>query len=199
MRTAIFSDVHGDEVRLLLVLADIAAWGCDRVLCLGDVVNGGESNEAVVRHLQASSVVCVRGNHDEHPSAPLDIASRDWLRLRPEEIIENQVIYTHASPRVKKHKIKTDFDVWNAFDDVSYRRIFIGDVHIPMLWGEKCVTPISSTRYAMIYDQPLALARDDRYLICVGAVHRSRDADGRPRYAIYDDEEDVVLFRAVSL
>ena len=198
MRTALFSDVHGDATRLRQVLADIENQQCDRMICLGDVVNGGVENKAIVQLLAASNIICVRGNHDENPSVKLSAESRAALRSWPEEIVEGEVIFTHVSPRLKKRKIKTDFEVWNVFDDVKYRRIFIGDVHIPMLWGENNAPPVSAIRYPIVYDEPFLLASDDRYLICVGAVSRSRDRDERARYVVFDEVENLILFRAVE-
>jgi hypothetical protein len=197
MRTALISDIHGDFVRLNAVLADIETHNCDRIVCLGDVVNGGEENEKVVRRLTQNHFICVRGNHDENPSVNLPRELRDTLRTWPEEIIEGAVIFTHVSPRAKKRKVKTDTDVWNVFDETTYRRIFIGDVHVPMLWGENGAAPVSAVRYEIIYDEPFSLAPDDRYLICVGAVGYSRDAEERPRYAIFDKEKDSITFKRV--
>ncbi|HEY0074092.1 MAG TPA: metallophosphoesterase family protein [Abditibacteriaceae bacterium] len=197
MRTALISDIHGDLKRLIAVLADIEKQNCARILCLGDVVNGSEDNEEVVQHLMASKILCVQGNHDIYPSVHLPPELYGILRSWPEEIIEGDVIFTHVSPRIKKRKVKTDFEVWNVFDEVAFRRVFIGDVHIPMLWGERFANPVSAKRYEISYGDPFNLALDDRYLICVGAVGYSRDGDERPRYVIYDDESDSVTFRVV--
>ena len=197
MKTALISDIHGDLKRLHAVLADIQIQGCERILCLGDVVNGGAENEEVVQLLKHTNIAGVRGNHDQYPSVHLSSDSYAFLSLWPEEIIEGDVIYTHVSPRKKKRKVKTDFEVWNVFDETHFRRIFIGDVHIPMIWGEKCENPVSATRYEISYGQPFLSAEDDRYLICVGAVGYSRDGNERPRYAIYDDDKDSVTFHAI--
>ena len=198
MQTALISDIHGDLTRLIAVLDDIGKQSCDRILCLGDVVNGGVENEEVVRLLQQENITGVRGNHDMYPSVRLPDDLYTVLRSWPEEIIEGNVIYTHVSPRQKKRKVKTDFEVWNVFDETSFRRIFIGDVHIPMIWGEKCENPVSARRYPIPYEEPFSFAADDRYLICVGATGYSRDEDQRPRYAIYDDQTDSITFKAVS-
>ena len=66
MRTALISDIHGNYDGLMAVMADIAEQHCDRVLCLGDLVDGGLQSVEVVRELQSSGVLTVRGNHDEY-------------------------------------------------------------------------------------------------------------------------------------
>ncbi len=43
-RTAIISDIHGNYDGLLAALEDIKKQNCDRILCLGDIVEGGEDN-----------------------------------------------------------------------------------------------------------------------------------------------------------
>lgn len=196
MRTALFSDIHGDLEALQAVLAGIERQKCDRILCLGDLVDGGEHSLKVVRLLSERSVLIVRGNHDENPSVPLPAEDVDFLRALPEQIVEGEVIYTHQSPPHKKRKVKDDFEVWNVFDDTFWRRIFIGDVHVPSIWGQKCEHPISATRYAIAYNEPFAFEARDRYLICVGSFARSRDGLDAPRYAIYDAQWDTVTFHA---
>ena len=99
------------------------------------------------------------------------------------------------SPRARKRKVKDDFEVWNVFDDTAWRRIFIGDVHIPAIWGQKCERPISATRYVITYGEPFPLDGADRYLVCVGSVARSRDGISKPRYMVYDSQSDTVTFR----
>ncbi|MBU3729327.1 MAG: metallophosphoesterase, partial [Phycisphaerales bacterium] len=41
MRTALISDIHGNLPALEAVLADIGSRGCDRKVCLGDIVGYG--------------------------------------------------------------------------------------------------------------------------------------------------------------
>ena len=55
-RTALISDIHGHYAGLLAVLADARAAGCGRVLCLGDLVDGGNGDEAVVRYMRDNQI-----------------------------------------------------------------------------------------------------------------------------------------------
>ena len=198
MRTALISDIHGHFEVLQIVMQHIAAQNCDRVLCLGDMVDGGSQSSEVVQFIRERSILSVRGNHDEDSSSNLSPEIKNYLRALPEKLLEDDVIYTHISPCLKKKDIKTDFEAWNVFDDTNYRLIFIGHVHVPTIWGQKCAQPISATKYEIIYNQPFRLDSDNRYIVCVGAVGQTRDWCPFPRYAIYDSIAQTVTFHAPS-
>jgi predicted phosphodiesterase len=198
MRTALISDIHGNYDGLLAVLADIETQRCDRILCLGDLVDGGPQSEEVVQELRERKVLVVQGNHDEYAvydnTLPWEV--REYLRGLPEEIAEGGVLFTHTSPREKKLKIKDEIEAWNAFQETAWRRVFVGDVHVPMIFGERCERKVSATEHRIIYGEEFAFQADDRYIACVGAVGYSRDGWRRLRYAIYDDARDTLEFRA---
>ncbi len=62
---ALISDVHGNAVALDAVLADIAAYDVDQVVCLGDIAACGPDPEAVIARLDELGCPCVAGNTDE--------------------------------------------------------------------------------------------------------------------------------------
>jgi len=65
MRTAVFSDVHGNLPALELMLND--AKDVDAFICLGDVVNYGPwSNECVKIISQLDNCISIIGNHEEY-------------------------------------------------------------------------------------------------------------------------------------
>jgi predicted phosphodiesterase len=198
MRTALISDIHGNYDGLLTVLDDIARLHCDRILCLGDLVDGGPAGPEVVQLFQEREWPTVQGNHDEWPDTVLPWQAKDYLRSLPEEIVEGGVLYTHTSPRRKKDKIKDQIEAWNVFEESSYRRIFVGDIHIPLIFGQRCAEKVSATSYDIPYDHEFPLASDDRYIVCVGSIGYSRDAYDLLRYAIYDDVRETLLFRALD-
>lgn len=198
MRTALISDIHGNYAGLMRVFEDIAHLQCDRILCLGDLVDGGPHGPEVVQLFQERNLLTVQGNHDEWPDTTLSWETKEYLRSLPESIVEGSILYTHTSPRRKKDKIKDPIEAWNVFEESDYRRIFVGDIHIPLIYGQKCAERVSATAYAIPYTEPLSLAADDRYIVCVGAVGYSRDAYDLIRYAIYDDVQDTLLFRALE-
>ncbi len=201
MRIALISDIHGNYPALLAVLCDIAREQCDRIVCLGDLVDGGAQSIEVVRLIRERGILAVLGNHDEFPNTELPPAEAEYLRSLPESLVDGAVIYTHTSPRdkSKKDKINNEIEAWNVFEDKAaqaYRRIFVGDLHVPLIYGQKNAVKFSATLYPVVYDAPFQFAADDRYIVCVGAVGYSRDRYDWSRYAIFDDERDTIEFKA---
>jgi predicted phosphodiesterase len=199
MRTALISDIHGYFDILQVVLGHIEQQGCDRILCLGDVVDGGSEDMEVAQFIRDQNILAVRGNHDEFNNSALTPELKQHLRELPEDITEDDVIYSHISPHPKPKAIKSDFDAWNVFDDTTYRLIFIGHLHIPTIWGQKCAEPISATKHEIVYKEPFHLEADNRYIICVGAIGQTRTWCPSPRYAIYDSTEQTVTFHAPDI
>ncbi len=198
MRTALISDIHGNFDGLQAVLQDIATQKCDRIMCLGDLVDGGLQSVEVVRAIRDLGIATVQGNHDESAvfdsTLPEDV--RDYLRNLPEEIVEGNVIYTHSSPRTKKYKIRDVIEAWNVFEETDWRLTFVGDVHIPMIIGRRSEQKFSATQYPIVYDTEFSLDCTDHYIICVGAVGYSRDGYHRLRYVIYDSDKNTLIFKA---
>lgn len=64
MPTAVISDTHGNAEALRTVLADIKARGCDRIICLGDIIGYGPEPLACVDIIRQHCDWSLMGNHD---------------------------------------------------------------------------------------------------------------------------------------
>lgn len=64
MRILIFSDIHGNAVGLDAMLADVKDKGIDRMVCLGDAIQGGPQPAQVVQRLRELDCPIVMGNAD---------------------------------------------------------------------------------------------------------------------------------------
>ncbi len=73
MRVALISDIHGNDLALQQVLADIRGRGVDRIACLGDVATLGPRPREVIATLRALGCPCIVGNHDEFLITPATI------------------------------------------------------------------------------------------------------------------------------
>ncbi len=64
MQIAILSDVHGNSVALDAALTDLQAHPIDRIVCLGDAIQGGPQPVEVVTRLRDLACPVVMGNAD---------------------------------------------------------------------------------------------------------------------------------------
>lgn len=64
MQVALISDIHGHDIALEAVLADIARQEVDSIICLGDVATIGPQPRQVLNKLKSLGCVCILGNHD---------------------------------------------------------------------------------------------------------------------------------------
>src|SRR5258708_6339437 len=65
VRIAVFSDMHGNNIGLDAVLADLARESITQLMCLGDAVQGGPQPAEVVARLRALGCPVVMGNADD--------------------------------------------------------------------------------------------------------------------------------------
>lgn len=92
MRIALISDLHGNDVALRAVFADIDRRGVDEVICLGDVATLGPRPNEVIARLRERGCRCILGNHDafmldpaliqQYSDVPIVVDSVDWCRDR---------------------------------------------------------------------------------------------------------------------
>ncbi|MCD8488905.1 MAG: metallophosphoesterase [Desertifilum sp.] len=193
MRIAIISDIHGNWEGLKVVLQDIKLQSIDKVVCLGDLVEGGEHNDAVVEFIRENNIATVQGNHDEFNDCQLKQDNQKWLKELPDLLIENNYIFTHISPRLKKCAISNSIEAWNVFDEVSFQVCFIGHIHFPALFGaqhdefgEACSYFVDSGKFV--------LNTQDSYIVSFGAIGYSRGGGKFVRYGIFDAAENTVEF-----
>ena len=126
---AIVSDIHGNIEALDAVCADIAKKGCERILCLGDVVGYGPDPKACLDRAMEFDFT-IMGNHDHavfiEPGGfntaaeqavfwtrrMLDTEPDEGRRRRRWEFLatmdttrkEDGVLYVHGSPRQPMHE-----------------------------------------------------------------------------------------------
>ena len=84
------------------------------------------------------------------------------------------------------------------FEEVPQRLVFVGHVHVPFVYGERCGEAVSARLEPFEYGVPLALDPEDRYVISVGAVGYPRDGIKAIRYGIYDSGAQTIELRRVE-
>jgi putative phosphoesterase len=115
MKIAVIADIHGNDLALEAVLADIAAQGIDDVVNLGDHLSGPMNAARTADILMARDFPSIRGNHDRWlvtlEPADMGLSDRmahaelqphhlDWLRALPATLVHRQELFLcHATPK----------------------------------------------------------------------------------------------------
>jgi metallophosphoesterase superfamily enzyme len=64
-KIAIISDIHGDFKATQHALKIIEEERCEKIICLGDVLDEGAENESIIQLLNQKNTICIRGNHED--------------------------------------------------------------------------------------------------------------------------------------
>jgi putative phosphoesterase len=159
MRIAVISDVHGNDLALEAVLADIGAQGIDEIVNLGDHLSGPLNAARTADVLIYRNIPAIRGNHDRYllkqdPAGmgPSDRAAydqlesrhRDWLASMPETRVYRDTLFLcHGTPTSDEtywmEALTTEGVVHMAgrktierlAEGIDYPVILCGHTHIP--------------------------------------------------------------------
>jgi putative phosphoesterase len=77
MKIALISDIHGNDIALAAVLAEINRHGVDQIICLGDTIALGPQPLQVLERLRSLGCPCILGNHDEDFIRPQPVSEMD--------------------------------------------------------------------------------------------------------------------------
>ncbi|HEU0115331.1 MAG TPA: metallophosphoesterase [Thermomicrobiales bacterium] len=202
MRIAVMSDVHGFDLALERVVADVAAAGpFDEVIVAGDLCEVGPEPARTIDLLQRAGYTALLGNTDRdiveaaiagkadpaaaYVLARIDRSGLDWLADRPfacrvtppgASSTADDLLVVHANPHDLDHKLRPDMS-----DDEL--RDVIGDAAAAAIaFGHHHVAYIRDLRPPLLVD--------------VSAVGNPKDGDLRSRYGIVTWEEAARRWRA---
>jgi predicted phosphodiesterase len=161
MKLALISDIHGNQIALEAVLADIKRIGVDQIICLGDIANVGPHPSQCIDIIRDLNCPVVQGNHElyllgrfEDDSWLTDPvwASTRWSReqLRPDQMayidqlpLQHEIAgngrahatILHASP-INQYRgfmpHHNDEDIAQRMNGLDNTTIFCGHTHIPL-------------------------------------------------------------------
>lgn len=207
MKSAIFSDVHGNLEALEAVLEHASRESVERWVCLGDVVGYGANPDECVNAVRGlPGVVCLKGNHD---AAAADESERAFFhevalegiaytvsKLTPENLAYLQslpYVYDESPEFMAVHASPYHPESWEyvldqvsaerAFDAMGRHRVaFIGHSHAPVVFSD------DGRAERFVAGEPVMLEPDrHRYVINVGSVGQPRDGNPDASYVVYDD------------
>lgn len=213
MRTALFGDIHANLEALQAVLADAASQGVTDYVCLGDVVGYNADPVACLNIIRDMGCPTVKGNHDQDASDDhsldtmnpvaatalqwtrdqLDDDQRLWLkRLRMvRQVSDFTIVHSTLDQPVHWNYVTNRFDAMSNFSYQFTQLCFHGHTHVPRVF-------MKSDKVREVPAESIAIEAGAKYFINIGSVGQPRDGDPRPCYAIYDQENKVVVFRRVD-
>jgi len=195
VRVALLSDVHGNEVALSAVVADLP--DVDRVVCAGDVVGYNPWPAACVATVRDRGIPTVVGNHDravardtgfrfndmaaagvDYARAELDDEQIAWLDDLPRDrtLADGRLHVVHDHPERQDHYTMPDeFDpsLLAAAGDPDV--LVLGHTHVQ-------------------HHETFA----DGVVVNPGSVGQPRDGDPRAAYAVVDLDDLSVTEHRVS-
>ncbi|WP_420408251.1 metallophosphoesterase family protein [Hoeflea sp.] len=180
---AILSDIHANLAALEAVLDDARGRGCDRFICLGDVIGYNAEPEECCQLLMRNGIPNILGNHDSYITTGenctrskvvasiiddhrqrLSEESIRWLGGSLPLVRDGDVLMVHGGPDDPLDQYVREVDETIFPEGVN--TLFVGHTHIQF-----------SHRFG-------------RRLFCnPGSVGQPRDGDPRAAYATWQDGE----------
>ncbi|QQL45759.1 metallophosphoesterase family protein [Sulfuriroseicoccus oceanibius] len=215
MKYAIFGDIHANLEALETVLADAKEQGCDKYVCLGDIVGYNANPRECLEIVRSLDCPVIKGNHDEECSRdtpleglnPLAFAALTWAREQmvpsEKEYLRNLRFVRQVSDFTVVHAtldspsswayVTNKFDAMASFNYQFTSVCFYGHTHVPMAFVQN-----DGGRPDQRMEEVVEIKPGEKYFINVGSVGQPRDGDWRASYAIYDKAAKTVTTRRLE-
>lgn len=220
---AIISDLHSNIEALNAVLADMAGYSVDKILCLGDVVGYGPSPTEVLRIVKRCEFILL-GNHEEgllfeDASSDFNPRARRALHWTRDQInscpkAEMFEFWEMFGAMEKNRAVRTDDAIFvhGSLRNETRDYVLPSDIHDKKKMLEiftkmdRSVCFFGHTHIPGVWSESGKFVRPDQFghtfvvpkekvVINVGSVGQPRDGDNRACYVLVDD--DKVIFRRV--
>ncbi len=225
MRYGIISDVHGNLEALRAVFKKLTAYGCDEIMCLGDIVGYGPCPGECIDFLREKNITAIKGNHDHYINCSADSAERmeisetalvavrwtreilgkehtEWLQALPFHCRREDVTFIHAAiDTVEGEYWPYIFDIQSAtfhFYFQETRVAFFGHIHVPLLFACHGTGRSPNIYIEKLRDRNLLESPEHKFLINPGSVGQPRNADNRSCAMVYDTKTGIVSPIAVD-
>lgn len=213
MRIALFGDIHANLEALEAVLADASEQGVTDYVCMGDVVGYNADPSACLEKVRAMNCPTVKGNHDEDASGshsletmnPIAATALEWTRQQltteqrlwlarlrmVRQVSDFTVVHSTLDQPANWNYVTNRFDAMSNFSYQFTQICFHGHTHVPRVY-------MKSAKVEEVPAESIAIESGAKYFINVGSVGQPRDGDWRACYAIFDIENNLIVFRRVE-
>ncbi|MFW6005780.1 MAG: metallophosphoesterase family protein [Desulfonatronovibrionaceae bacterium] len=216
MKTALFSDVHGNIEALRKVLEDMDARKIKTRYFLGDAISYGPDPETCVQLLKDQNIPCLLGNHELalikpwartyfneptrlHFEQARKLLSRDsveFIRTWPRNRIEHDMIMVHGFPpnSVRGYLFElTQSKLKSILMNMNPRIAFVGHTH-----EIKLITNTGTDILQKELAPGMHALKGRSFIVNIGSVGQPRDGDNRAKYIIYDNESLLIEARFID-
>ncbi len=209
MLLGIFGDIHGNIEALASVHEKLINRGCERLVCLGDIVGYGASPGECIDFLKDKGIICIKGNHDffaldrqRKMNWEMKDYSRDAIVWTQKQLAKEQFEWLENLPfsikvagvQLVHSSMETiDGEYWPYVLDAKTAQFhfyiqdcqvaFCGHIHIPLLFT---CSENNGIKMEMLKSVILDLQSNKKYLINPGSAGQPRDLDWRASAVIYD-------------
>lgn len=203
MRFGLIGDVHAEDARLRAALEALASERVDRVLCVGDLVDGEGNVDVTCALLRQHRVLTVRGNHDrwirDDQVRDLPNAHR-MIQLAPESI---ELLKT-LPPTVCFDCALGGLLLCHGVGESDMCRLGLDDYGYAISSNEHLLAVLFDARVAVMicghthtpYVRRFERGAGRAPLVVVNAGALAREAE--PGFAILDDAARRVDFHAIT-
>ena len=213
MKFAIIADIHANLEALEAVLADSREQGCERYVCLGDVVGYGANPKECLEIVRKMEMPCVKGNHDEYCSSDedpegfnphaaqavmwtkqqLSDEERSWLKNLKYFRLVTTFSIVHATLDEPKSwgYVFNKLDAAASFTYQNTPICFFGHTHVPVAFVRDSV--IRGGQYSKI-----DVEKGKKYFVNIGSVGQPRDGNPKAAYGIYDNTAATIELRRID-
>jgi putative phosphoesterase len=113
MKLGVIADIHGNELALAAVMADLSRNTVDAIIQLGDAFNGPGNPTGVAELLSSREIIHIAGNGErmilatdgdssrsaQFARSQLSVKQLEWIRSWPSRYRTDQFVACHGSPR----------------------------------------------------------------------------------------------------
>jgi putative phosphoesterase len=210
MRTAIFSDIHGNLAALEATLIDIASQAPERVYCLGDLVGYAPFPNEVTNRILLEGFETVMGNYDDGVGFDRDECGCAYKDPADRELGHQSLAWTKAETTAGNKAFLRTLVPEIRFIADGRRVLLVHGSPRKMneyLFEDRALS--SFQRHAANSNadvivcghthMPYTKLVDGVLFVNVGSVGKPKDGDPRACYAVLDfTQEQPVTFRRVS-
>lgn len=213
MRYAVIADIHANLLALRVVLEDIKAQQCSRIVCLGDLVGYNSYPKECLDIIRELDIPCVKGNHDEYCSSDVPLegfnprateavqwtreqlseGDRKWLGELPYVKLISGFTIVHATLN-EPHRWSYVFDTMAAaahFEHQTTSVCFFGHTHVPLAFvRDSAVRGGTYTKFR--------IEAGKKHFVNVGSVGQPRDNNPKAAYVVYDLDEGSIELRRLD-